>query len=118
FANPFIFNAVARKARRDGVVDQTPQAVEACREERREDHVILIGYGRVGRLIAKGLRDAGRGFVVIEDEGDVADEARKDGMTVIRGSGTDRATLEEAGIANASRLLLAIPEGYEAGAIT
>jgi CPA2 family monovalent cation:H+ antiporter-2 len=119
--NPFIFSAVAGWSQRGIGAASTPEqfaaAIEEEKEANREDHLILIGYGRVGRLIASGLRDSKRGFVVIEEQHDMAEEARDDGMTVIRGNGTDRGALCEARIDRASALLIAIPEGYEAGAI-
>jgi len=78
---------------------------------------VLIGYGSVGRLVAAGIRDAGRAMVVVEDQVDRAREAEDSGYTVVVGNATDPYVLERAGIAEASRLLIAIPEGYEAGGI-
>lgn len=80
-------------------------------------HVILIGYGRVGRLIAGTLRDAGRPFVLVEDQKDIAAHAAAAGLTVISGNATEPDVLEEAGLRHAARLLIAIPEGFEAGGI-
>ncbi len=119
--NPFIFSAVAGWQQRGIRVMSTPAqfaaAMEVEKEAKREDHLILIGYGRVGRLIAAGLRAGNRGFVVVEEQADTAEEAQLAGMTVIRGNATDDQVLREAGIDRASALLIAIPEGYEAGAI-
>ncbi|HEY0325901.1 MAG TPA: YbaL family putative K(+) efflux transporter [Allosphingosinicella sp.] len=119
--NPFIFTAVASRSQRGvgagGTPEQFAAAVEEQKEERREDHLILIGYGRVGSLIAVGLREAARGFVVVEDEADMAAQASADGMTVVRGNAAREDVRREAGIEQATSLLIAIPEGFEAGAI-
>ncbi len=111
--NPFLFGAVAGRGD-----DSAPaQASEAAREEARENHVVLIGAGRVGRLIAEGLRDAGRAFVVIEDQADTARAAQAHGWSVVLGNALDPNVLRDAGVADATKLLIAIPGGFEAGAI-
>ena len=117
-ANPFVFTAVAgRVGATKKAAEAEAQAVEREREERREDHSILIGFGRVGQLLAHGARDAGRAMVVIESEADVTRAAANDGFTVVSGNAAYVHVLREAGIENADRLIIAIPEGYEAGAI-
>jgi CPA2 family monovalent cation:H+ antiporter-2 len=91
--------------------------IEEEREEARADHIILVGYGRVGKLVAAGFRQRQCGFVVIEDEPDVAREAEAVGLTVVQGNATARDVLATAGIHRARLLFLAIPEGFEAGAV-
>lgn len=120
--NPAVFAAAARRMARtanaDALADQEKtDAREVQRERERREHLILIGYGRVGRLIAAGTRETSRAIVVIEDQEDVAKDARADGMTVHVGNAADPAVLEEAGIREATKLLIAIPEGFEAGGI-
>ena len=85
--------------------------------EPRQGHVVLVGYGRVGKLIARDLVARNRPFVLIEDQADTAKEARDEGIDVVRGNALDRATLEAAGLADAGKLLIAIPEGFEGGAV-
>ena len=112
--NPFLFSLVAsRKPRALEEWEEGPQA-EA---ERPPGHIILVGYGRVGRLIAVGLRARGRALIVIEDQPDVARAAEKDGIEVIRGNAAEKGVLAQAGLAGAAKLLIAIPEGFEGGAI-
>ena len=111
FVNPFIFSLVVSRSEESAGEDERPQQVEA------KGHAILIGYGRVGRLIAKELTNRGKSFVVIEDEVGMARQADTDGFNVLPGNALDPRTLEAAGIREASTLLLAIPEGFEAGAI-
>ena len=77
---------------------------------------MLIGYGRVGRLIAHDLL-ASRPFILIEDQPDMARDAKAEGLDVVRGNAVDPEALKAAGIERAAKLLIAIPEGFEAGAI-
>jgi CPA2 family monovalent cation:H+ antiporter-2 len=75
------------------------------------------GYGRVGKLIARDLKARDRSFILIEDQPDTANEAKEAGLNVVRGNALDPAALEAAGIERASKLLIAIPEGFEGGAV-
>lgn len=112
FVNPFIFNWLVPK--RQEKVDP----VEAPADTGDlHDHVVLIGYGRVGKLIARDLGARDRSFILIEDQADTAKEAKEAGLNVVRGNALDPAALEAAGIERASKLLIAIPEGFEGGAV-
>lgn len=79
--------------------------------------VVLIGYGRVGSHIGSLICGRGEGLTVIEDQKDMAAAAREAGATVIVGDATKESILRQAGLDTASTLLIAIPEGVEAGAI-
>jgi monovalent cation:H+ antiporter-2, CPA2 family len=117
-ANPFIFSFVAGRgpsARAEAEAEY--RAVEVIKQRRREDHVILIGYGRVGRLIAFEMAKRGQAFVIIEDQADVAGRAREESMEVVLGNAAQEPVLHAAGIDRASKLLIAIPEGFEGGVI-
>jgi CPA2 family monovalent cation:H+ antiporter-2 len=117
-ANPLIFGIAAATVARSSSHNAAQAASREIERERdRREHLILIGYGRVGRLLAAGTRTAGRAFVVIEDQADTAREARAARMTVVMGNAADPAVLEEAGIREANKLIIAIPEGFEGGSI-
>ena len=68
-------------------------------------------------MLATGLRERGRALVVIEDQPDVAARAEADGFEVIRGNAAEERVLARAEIASAAKLLIAIPEGFEGGAV-
>lgn len=112
FLNPFIFSFIFRGSDVEKVEDR-PEQQAAVEEER----TILVGYGRVGRLVARSLKEKGKAFVVIEDEIDLARQAEADGMRAFQGNAVEPQVLKAAGIAKAHVLLIAIPEGFEAGAI-
>ena len=115
FLNPFIFSLVAGPGRGIAAVIVAEEPPEP--DQRREEHVMLVGFGRVGRLIAERLAQTGRPFVVIEDQADIARAAAERGYQVIAGDATQEGVLRAAGIERATSLLVAIPEGYEGGVI-
>jgi CPA2 family monovalent cation:H+ antiporter-2 len=81
------------------------------------DHTVLVGYGRVGRVVGGGLRDAGEPFLVIEDREEPAELARRDGAEVMTGNAADPRVLEAANLANARRVFVAIAQSFEAGQV-
>ena len=60
-----------------------------------------------------GIASRYTAFVAVEETTTVGGER----VTVVQGNAVDPQTLEEAGIHSAVKLLIAIPEGFEAGAI-
>ncbi|RXZ64638.1 YbaL family putative K(+) efflux transporter [Pelagerythrobacter rhizovicinus] len=116
--NPLIFTLVAGRL---GEVKRREEADarerEDARQRERREHVILVGHGRVGRLIAEGAAHRGRALVVIEEQVDFARAAEAAGREVVIGNATNPHVLDEAGIQQASKLIIAIPEGFEGGAI-
>lgn len=111
FLNPLIFSFIAHREDESEVMPSSPPRPAPL------GHVVLIGYGRVGRLIADALVRRGRAVIVIEDQPDIAQEADAAGLEVIRGNAANPASLKAARIHLASKMLIAIPEGFEAGAI-
>lgn len=81
-----------------------------------QPHGVLIGFGRVGKTVAEGLK--GRmPLVVIEDEGERADELRAGGFEVIQGNAVRPEILLRAGLAEATHLFVAVPSPFEAARI-
>uniref|UniRef100_UPI0028AAA474 NAD-binding protein n=1 Tax=Pseudomonas sp. TaxID=306 RepID=UPI0028AAA474 len=81
------------------------------------DHAILIGHGRVGRLISARLRETGTPLVVIEDDLGGIDGLREAGISAVLGNAVKAGVLEQANIGAARWLLVAIPNGFEAAKI-
>lgn len=72
-----------------------------------EDHVIICGFGRMGRTICEELVDAGTPFAVIEVDPCVGTQAIEMGFAVVVGSATEDEVLIEAGIERATHLVCA-----------
>jgi voltage-gated potassium channel len=77
-------------------------AIRRRRLERRlaraHNHVIVCGYGRVGRSAARHLQLIRTDTIVIEDDPTAAEAARIDGFLVLERSATDEEALALAGI--------------------
>jgi CPA2 family monovalent cation:H+ antiporter-2 len=80
-------------------------------------HAIVVGYGRVGKLVAEGLYDAGRALVVIEENGEQVDVLRARGIEAIAGNAAKPKVLQAANLAEAQAVFVAIPNAFEAGQI-
>ena len=63
--------------------------------EQLRNHVIICGYGRMGRLIAADLKRDGTPFVVIESG--TTKELETLGFLFVHGDATEDSTLVEAG---------------------
>ncbi len=81
------------------------------------NHIVVVGYGRVGRTIAEALKSRASPFVVVEERAELAAEAAAAGIEAITGNAAAAEMLEAANIAGASALFLAIPNGFEAGQV-
>lgn len=80
-------------------------------------HTILVGYGRVGRVVGEGLQSVGSPLVVIEDSDHSVAAARAAGIEVVVGNAASTEVLRLANLAGARCLMIAIPNGFEAGSI-
>lgn len=78
--------------------------------EELTNHVVLVGYGRVGRRIAKALRERNIGFVVIEASRDLVESLRAKGTPAVAGDAVEPEVLIQAHIARAAMLIVAMPD--------
>ncbi|HVJ51837.1 MAG TPA: YbaL family putative K(+) efflux transporter [Aliidongia sp.] len=81
------------------------------------NHTILIGYGRVGSLVGQELKQAGVPFLVIEDADAVVTALAGAGIETIVGNAARPEILAAANPAAAHRIIVAIPNAFEAGQI-
>jgi voltage-gated potassium channel len=70
-------------------------------------HVIICGWGRVGKAIAAEVRESGRKFVVVEHDATLVDDPSV--LTVV-GDATEDAVLRTARVEEASALVAAVNE--------
>lgn len=75
-------------------------------------HVVLVGYGRVGRRIGEALAKRRVPFVVAEQNRELVEELRKHGMLAVSGNSSDPAVLIQAHIARAHILVIATPDSF------
>lgn len=114
FLNPALFWWAGRAGLLTGFEKKTPDAPPsppAPEPTRMTGHAVLVGFGRVGKLIAEGLKSAPP-FLVIE-EGRIGDPA----IEHIRGNAARADVLAAANLKGARMLFVAIPQAFEAGQI-
>jgi monovalent cation:H+ antiporter-2, CPA2 family len=106
--NPLIFGLVARREDDPGEPHRPRPAPEPTA---LTDHAVVVGYGRVGKLIADGL--AGQLPLLVIEEGKVGEP----GIEHIRGNAAKDEVLAASNLAGARMLFVAIPQAFEAGQI-
>jgi CPA2 family monovalent cation:H+ antiporter-2 len=105
------------RASAGGGAVQAAEAEEALVPTALSDHVVLVGCGRVGRVICEGLRERGERFLVIEERAERAERLRASGVEVLVGNAVEAHVLQAANLAGARLLFVAIPNGFEAANI-
>ncbi|SFL72310.1 YbaL family putative K(+) efflux transporter [Nitrosomonas communis] len=119
--NPFVFAAVIpisnwvlqrselarRLEHREDPFAELPVTTE---RKYLEGQVVLVGYGRVGRRIAKELDKRKIPYVVAEQNRELVEDLRKKGVAAVSGNAADPAVLIQAHIAGAAMLVVATPD--------
>ena len=79
------------------------------------DHVVLLGYGRVGSVVGEQLKACAAPFVVVEDAEKPVSTLKEQGVETISGNAASSEALSLANVGKARALVVAIPETFEAG---
>jgi CPA2 family monovalent cation:H+ antiporter-2 len=119
--NPFVFASIAplrgwlrqrsELARKLELrVDPFAQLPQSTELKYLEGQVVLVGYGRVGRRIAKAMSEHGIPYVVAEQNRELVEDLREQGIAAVSGNATDPAVLIQAHIAHAAMLVIATPD--------
>ncbi|RZL65830.1 MAG: Kef family K(+) transporter [Variovorax sp.] len=94
-------------ALRDDPLAELPMSTEARYLSRQ---VVLVGYGRVGRRIAAELTARDIPFVVAEQNRELVESLRAQGMAAVWGDAAEPVVLIQAHIARAKVLVVATPD--------
>ena len=119
--NPLLFKAIAplqrwigahpglarRMTRGDDPLALLPASTEHAK---LSGQVVLVGFGRVGRAIARELSARGVHFVVVEQNREPVEELRSQGVAAVAGDAGEPAVLIQAHIARAAMLVVATPD--------
>jgi voltage-gated potassium channel len=76
--------------------------------KRLKNHYIICGFGRIGEIIARQLRDRGLSLVVIENDPALISHLEESGYYSIAGDATREEVLLEAGIERARGLIAVV----------
>jgi monovalent cation:H+ antiporter-2, CPA2 family len=74
--------------------------------------VVLVGHGRVGKRIAAQLREAGIPYIVVEQNRELVEALRADGVHAVCGDAADPAVLVQSHVAQARLLVVASPDTF------
>jgi CPA2 family monovalent cation:H+ antiporter-2 len=117
-ANPFLFSFVSRFHPTHPPGEPVePDAPAELHATSLTNHIVLVGYGRVGSLVGKALKERNEPFLVIEDADKLVASLRGGGIEVLPGNAVRPEIMEAANVRNARLLIVAIPNGFEAGQI-
>ncbi len=72
--------------------------------------VVLVGYGRLGRLIGQALAEANIPFVIAEQNRELVDALRSEGLSAVSGDACLPDVLIQAHITRAAMLVIATPD--------
>jgi CPA2 family monovalent cation:H+ antiporter-2 len=108
----WLSNDAALAAKFDRPADPLAELPTSVPHEHLRGQVVLVGYGRVGRRIAAELKEQGIAFVVAEQNREVVDQLRKEGVHAVAGNAGEPAVLIQAHIAHASMLVIATPDTF------
>lgn len=124
--NPVVFKAIqplqdwllrrsqlARNlAARDDPLAELPMSTDPKYLSRQ---VVLVGYGRVGRKVAEALQAANCPYVVAEQNRELVERLRAEGVPAVTGDATQPEVLIQAHIARARMLVIATPDTLGVG---
>ncbi|MEQ1968585.1 YbaL family putative K(+) efflux transporter [Xenorhabdus nematophila] len=119
--NPLLFSLLDRYLEKTETIEE--QLIEETLEEETQipvdicGHAIVVGYGRVGRLLCQRLQEKNFPVVVIEDTRARFEELGEIGTSAVMGNAANKDIMALARLDCACTLFLTIPNGYEAGEI-
>jgi CPA2 family monovalent cation:H+ antiporter-2 len=111
FLNPVLFALAARREASPKLPPAPDMPKPRPEATTLTGHAVVVGYGRVGHLIADGIK--GLLPLLVLEEGAVGDP----GVEHIRGNAARDDVLAAANLGAAKILFVAIPEAFEAGQI-
>jgi monovalent cation:H+ antiporter-2, CPA2 family len=91
-------------------VDEAPETVAA----RWSGHVVLVGYGVAGRLLASSLERLDAPYLVLELNADTVRQASAEGVPIYYGDVTSAEALEHARVSRARAVVLLINDRRDA----
>ena len=99
--------AIAGKRLGRRVDKALPTAATADPAER---HAIILGFGRVGRLVAEMLDAHGQPYIAIDSNADIVADARRDGYNAVFGEAARGDALDRLGVDHATAAILTMDE--------
>jgi CPA2 family monovalent cation:H+ antiporter-2 len=83
-----------------------------------QPRVVIVGCGRVGRLVADMLTRHGQSYVALDSDADMVDQCNRDGYHAVFGNAARIEVLERLGVAGAPAVVLTMDEPILAQRLT
>jgi CPA2 family monovalent cation:H+ antiporter-2 len=83
----------------------------SARPSSRRRHAIVVGYGRVGKVVCALLKEHGIPYIAADDDASMVTRDRRDGHEVYYGDASDPKFLEICGLASAAGVIITIHAG-------
>lgn len=113
--NPLLFRAIPHVER---VIQKTPilwrrlelgGPTPISLHEQVADHVVIVGYGRVGKHIGRVLERLGLPFLVVEQDAEYAAQIQESGVKTLLGDAANSEILTHSGLERARALVVTVP---------
>jgi CPA2 family monovalent cation:H+ antiporter-2 len=91
---------------------------EGFSDEGEEPRVIILGFGRVGRLVAEMLTRHNQPYLAVDSDADLIERCKRDGYKAVFGNAARSDVLERLGVARAPAVILTMDEPILAQRIT
>jgi len=95
-------------------VDPLAALPSSVGERELTGHVVLVGYGRVGRRIGEALAARGTHFVVADRNREIVEDLRARGVHAVSGDASDPVVMAQTHVMRARLLVIASPDAFAA----
>ena len=115
---PFLLNAAPAAAALVGRKKNLPPEKEPDNDNALSDHLIILGFGVGGRLLARAARMAGIPYVILEMNPDTVRHYAAEGEPIHHGDAIHPAVLHQLGISRARVLAIVVSDPTAVRAVT
>lgn len=91
-------------------LDRTDVPIDIAEDIPVQNHIVVCGYGRVGRTIVRVLQDHGYPVLVIDQSEERIQQLRQSKTPYIYGNAASWRVLEKAGVKTAQGMAIALPD--------
>jgi len=105
---PFILKNLASIVNIINNTKDRNKEIGEIQKEELENHIVIIGFGRLGKIIAKHIKDNDEKFIAIESDIKTVIASQKQGLPVIFGNASKKEILKSVNISAASSIIIAV----------
>jgi len=105
---PFVFRNLSKIVDKFSFIKESEIDCLDIQSDNLTNHIILIGYGRLGKSISKLIQKEGLDFIAIEDDIKTVKDAQKENLPVIFGNASQKSILESVKIKDAASVIICI----------